>query len=135
MTTISSNTGLPPPNLPEQRQVPSVTKESTPGAGAPTPAPTAPSNPVRKASPASQPNKPQPSSEELKRITEALQRRINPVAPELQFSVDQDTGRSIIKITDRTTNEVIRQIPSEEALQINKGLDRFEKGFLLDRKA
>jgi flagellar protein FlaG len=133
MTTISSNTGLPPPKLPEQRQVPSVTKESTPGAGAPAPA--VPSNPVSKASPAAQPNKLQPSSEELKRITEALQRRIDPVAPELQFSVDQDTGRSIIKITDRTTNEVIRQIPSEEALQINKGLDRFEKGFLLDRKA
>jgi len=77
----------------------------------------------------------QASIEQLQRISDDLQRRVSGVAPELQFSVDQGSGRSMIKVTDRLTSEVIRQIPSEEALQINKGLDRFQQGLLLNRKA
>jgi flagellar protein FlaG len=76
----------------------------------------------------------QPSSAELRRITEDLQRRLSIVAPELEFSVDESSGRSIVKATDRTTHEVIRQFPSEEMLQIAKGIERFQKGLLLNSK-
>lgn len=74
------------------------------------------------------------TADELKRVTEELQRRIYAVAPELQFSVDQDSGRTIIKVTDPATNELIRQIPAEEVLRLNKELDRLQ-GLLLNRKA
>ena len=74
------------------------------------------------------------SSEELKRATQELQRRISVMAPELQFSVDEESGRSIIKVTDPTTKEVIRQIPSEQALKLNQALDEF-RGLLVNRKA
>jgi flagellar protein FlaG len=76
----------------------------------------------------------QPSSAELRRITEELQHHVSVVTPELEFSVDESSGRSMVKVTDRTTHEVIRQFPSEEMLQIAKGIDRFQKGLLLNSK-
>ena len=36
----------------------------------------------------------------------------------LQFSVDDASGRMVIKVTDTETNEVIRQIPPEQVLAI-----------------
>ncbi len=77
----------------------------------------------------------QPSPEELKRISDELQRHTADAAPELKFAIDSDSGKTVIQITDSTTNKVIRQIPSEEALQISQDLDRFQKGLLVNRKA
>jgi flagellar protein FlaG len=77
---------------------------------------------------------PKVSEDEIKRATEELQRCVNEMAPELQFSVDEDTGRSIITLTDRNTNEVIRQIPSEEALALARAMDQFQRGLILDRQ-
>jgi hypothetical protein len=37
--------------------------------------------------------------------------------------VDDDTGQLVVKIIDRSTKEVIRQMPSEEMLAIAKTLD------------
>jgi len=35
----------------------------------------------------------------------------------LQFTVDDDSGRSVVTVMDSETDEVIRQIPSEEMLE------------------
>ena len=75
-----------------------------------------------------------PSPEELQRITEELQRHISTLAPDLEFSVDESSGKSVMKFTDRTTKEVIRQFPSLEALEITKALDQFQRGLLINRK-
>lgn len=37
---------------------------------------------------------------------------------ELQFAIDQDTGRGLIRIVDRVTNEILNQIPPETALRV-----------------
>ena len=42
---------------------------------------------------------------------------------DLQFSVDQDSGRTVIKVVDSETEQVIRQIPSEETLRMVELLD------------
>ena len=42
---------------------------------------------------------------------------------ELLFSVDEDSGRTVIKVMDMNTNEVIRQIPNEEALKFARMLE------------
>jgi len=52
----------------------------------------------------------------------------------LQFTVDKDTGRTIIQIRDSETQEVIRQIPQEELLKLAKRLDDVQ-GLLLKEKA
>lgn len=38
----------------------------------------------------------------------------------LSFSVEKDLNRTIVKITDKKTDEVIRQIPSEEFVELAK---------------
>ena len=64
-----------------------------------------------------------------------MQSKISQVAPELQFSVDQQSGRTVIMLTNMTTHEIIQQFPSEAALQISAELDRYEKGRLINLKA
>ena len=41
----------------------------------------------------------------------------------LAFSLDMDSGKLVMQIRDTKTNEVIRQIPSEDVLKLAKRLD------------
>lgn len=52
----------------------------------------------------------------------------------LQFSVDQDTGKQVVKVVDTQTKDVIRQMPTEEMLAIAKVLDKVQ-GLLIKEKA
>lgn len=81
------------------------------------------------------PAKVTPTPDELKVIVNELQSRIDIHSSDLQFSVDEDSGKAIVKVTDRSTKDVIWQFPSEDALQAAKELDRFQQGLLLNRKA
>ncbi|MVF21286.1 flagellar protein FlaG [Methylocaldum sp. BRCS4] len=47
----------------------------------------------------------------------------------VQFSIDEDSGRTIVQVRDAETDELIRQIPSEEILRLAKHLDEFKDGF------
>ncbi|VTU20494.1 flagellar protein FlaG [Variovorax sp. RA8] len=42
----------------------------------------------------------------------------------VRFEVDGETDRLVVKVVDRTSGELIRQIPSEEVLRIAKLLGR-----------
>ncbi len=44
------------------------------------------------------------------------------VQRQLQFSVDQDNGKMIVKVVDAETKDVIREIPSEEIREMQKKL-------------
>lgn len=50
-------------------------------------------------------------------LADALNKVSQAVNRNLQFSVDEDTGRIIIKVTDGDTGEVIREIPPKEIMQ------------------
>lgn len=52
----------------------------------------------------------------------------------LQFSVDESTGKNIIRVIDASTEEVIRQVPTEEVLVIARALDKLQ-GLLLREQA
>jgi flagellar protein FlaG len=41
---------------------------------------------------------------------------------QLSFSVDEDSNKQVVKVTDVVTGEVIRQIPSEEVLKLSERL-------------
>ncbi len=43
---------------------------------------------------------------------------------DLQFSVDSETGRTVVTVRDKSTGEVIRQIPNAEALRISQALGK-----------
>ncbi len=53
---------------------------------------------------------------------------------EIQFSVDEGTDRTVVKVIDSETEKVIRQIPSEEVLKIAESLENFS-GMLLQEQA
>jgi len=50
---------------------------------------------------------------------------------ELRFQVDRTTGATIVSVRDRATGELIRQIPSEEALRVARALHLQLPGLLV----
>lgn len=51
----------------------------------------------------------------------------------IRFSVDEETEKVVIKIVDSGTNEVIRQIPPEEVLNMIRHLNEFQ-GLLINKR-
>jgi flagellar protein FlaG len=60
--------------------------------------------------------------------------RLEQVAQSVQFSVDEETGRTVVKIVDPATREVLRQIPAEELLAVARALGRMQ-GLLVEQEA
>jgi len=52
----------------------------------------------------------------------------------VRFEVDADTDRLVVKVVDRASGELIRQIPSEEVLRIAKLLGKVP-GVLMTQNA
>ena len=52
----------------------------------------------------------------------------------LTFQLDDDSGSMVIRVMDARSKEVIRQIPSEEALQFAKYVDGLV-GLIFNEKA
>jgi len=72
--------------------------------------------------------------QEVEAAVKAVKEFIQPMASNLAFEMDDDSGRTVIKITEASSGELIRQIPSEEMLEIAKALDRLQ-GLLVKQKA
>ena len=77
----------------------------------------------------------QNSSQERHLPPEELLNQIKTITEDGLYSVrfERDTGsdRLVVKITDRETDEVIRQIPSEELLELSRHLEEL-RGNLVD---
>lgn len=74
-----------------------------------------------------------PIREQVQESVKSLNEFISSLNNNLQFSVDEDTGKTIVKVTDKDTNQVIKQFPSEEILSIAKAIDKL-KGLLIHQK-
>jgi flagellar protein FlaG len=70
--------------------------------------------------------------ESVKRVTESLK---SVTSNNLEFSIDDSTGKTVVKVVDASTKELIRQIPSEEMLAIAQAIDGEIKGLLVRNKA
>lgn len=44
---------------------------------------------------------------------------------QLQFSVDKETNQTVVKVIDKETQEVIKQFPSAEAMELSKNLGKY----------
>ena len=133
MSDLRINNGTPPPVYPNTRSSPAVEEKKV--AVEQNQAAMPAQNTQGRVEQLKQQAKPENAVKEAKRLSEELQRRVGGVDSQLQFSVDESTGESVIKVMDKATNEMIRQIPSEEMLQIAKALDRFQESFLVNSKA
>jgi flagellar protein FlaG len=72
--------------------------------------------------------------EELRAAVEKIQEFVSSTASDIKFSIDEDSGRTVVKVIDRETQEVIRQIPSQEMLDLAQALDKLQ-GLLIKQKA
>lgn len=76
---------------------------------------------------------PPPSMAQLTQAVGELNKSMKSSAAGVEFSIDADSNRTVVKVVDQQTKEVIRQMPSVEALQISKALDRMQ-GLLINHK-
>lgn len=85
---------------------------------------------------AAKPEVPQPpTSAEIQQAVENLNKVLKQNNKNLEFSVDTDTKKVLVKLVDTETGDVIRQFPSEEALAIARSIDQFQQGLLLKQEA
>ncbi|MCM8596750.1 flagellar protein FlaG [Accumulibacter sp.] len=67
---------------------------------------------------------------QLEVATKSVRDFVEPINSNLEFSINADTRQLVVKIIDRTTKEVIRQIPSAEMLALAKALDSIKGLFV-----
>jgi flagellar protein FlaG len=67
---------------------------------------------------------------ELKQRVDELNAAMKMHASSIQFSIDDDSGRTIVKVVDTDTDAVLRQYPSKELLAISKQIDKFQGMFV-----
>lgn len=70
----------------------------------------------------------------VKEAARQINEQLNALRQGLEFSVDDETGTTVVRVVDAETGETIRQIPSEEVLAISRSLERLQ-GVLLKQEA
>jgi len=58
------------------------------------------------------------STPQLEKVAKQLQEFIGKMNRGLEFTVDEDSGRDVIKVIDKNSGDVIKQYPSEEVLSL-----------------
>src|SRR5687768_15893350 len=110
------------------------------GAGGQTPAPAPPVPRARAPGSAQEPVSPaapgiaHAEPAELRKVVDGINDQLRALAQGIRFTVDDETGRTVVRILDTETGQVIRQIPSEEMLAISQSLERLQ-GLLLKQEA
>lgn len=62
------------------------------------------------------------SREQVEEAVATIQEFVQSVRRSINFAVDEGSGRVVVKVTDVGSGDVIRQIPSEEALKLAENL-------------
>ena len=70
-------------------------------------------------------------SAQLQQVLGEIRAEVQNVQRALQFSIDEESGTTIVKVIDSQTREVIRQIPAEEVLSIASRMRAAAGGLLL----
>lgn len=81
-----------------------------------------------------QAQKPEATRQQVEEAAKEVNEFLKPINNSLQFQLDDDTGKTVVKVIDTVTKDVIRQFPSEEMLAIAKAIDQM-KGLLVHQKA
>jgi flagellar protein FlaG len=76
----------------------------------------------------------QQNAQEIQGAVDALNKAMASSSQNLQFSMDQDLGKVVVKVIDTETKEVLRQIPNSEVLAISKSISRLQ-GLMIHDKA
>lgn len=75
-----------------------------------------------------------PSTEQVAQAVKDINKAMESLNQGIEFSLDEDVHRTVVKVIDQKTKEVLRQMPSEETLEIAKALDKLQ-GLLIKAEA
>lgn len=64
----------------------------------------------------------EPDREQMLAAVAEMQDYVDAAGRNIQFQLDDDSGRMVVKVTEASTGDVIRQMPSEEALRLAENL-------------
>ncbi|HUL68047.1 MAG TPA: flagellar protein FlaG [Burkholderiaceae bacterium] len=70
-------------------------------------------------------------AEDARQAVADANRQLAQKASELTFEFDENSSRVIVRLVDKQTGQVLRQIPSKEALEIARALQDESSGALL----
>lgn len=65
---------------------------------------------------------PAPTPETIEQAVQQIQSYLNDSQRQLQFQVDSASGRTIVRVVNPETQELIRQIPGEEMLKLARAI-------------
>lgn len=107
VTALSVN-GSQKPEMPERQNVAAATGTQLPPEA----------SPAEKA--VQEQAKEEVSAEKAQEVVEQLNNHAQSINRNLQFSVDDDSGKTVIRVINSETAELVRQIPSEEVLRLSE---------------
>lgn len=70
------------------------------------------------------------SEEQVKDAVSKLNEYVQSTERTLDFQMDEDSGKTVIKVFDKNSSELIRQIPNELALELAQNLNDEEPSLL-----
>lgn len=65
----------------------------------------------------------EPSRQQVEAAVASIQDAVQSVRRNVNFSLEDGSGRIVVKVTDATSGDTIRQMPSEEALRLAENLE------------
>jgi len=74
------------------------------------------------------------NSDKLKMAVQEIEKFVQSVKRNLEFSIDETSGQVVVKVIASESGEVVRQIPSAEALKLAESLHN-ASNVLFDAKA
>jgi len=69
----------------------------------------------------------------LEQAVDRLKQFVSPTDADINFAIDGTSGVPVVKIVDRSTKDIIRQIPSEEAISLAMALDKLQGLFVREK--
>jgi flagellar protein FlaG len=72
--------------------------------------------------------------EELQKLIEEVKRKFDMLSKYLKIDIDQELEIPVVKIMEKDTNKVIRQIPPDYLLELMKRIDQL-LGLLVEKEA
>lgn len=121
ITSAVARQAVTPPAVPALNQKQNVNEGGQPkpekAGGALDVAASGKSSPVEKTSESAS------SREDVMEAVHKMRDYMQVIDRDLHFSVDEQSGVTVIKVVDPATDEVVRQIPSEEVMRVVRSLE------------
>ena len=65
------------------------------------------------------------TQDDIRQAAEVLREAVSRYSPSLAIDVDEELNKTIVTVLDADTNEVIRQIPSQDLIDVARAIKRY----------